>query len=322
MPPPEIALKGRLPEVEIERIWKLFREGERIWARRPDLQAAFPAVHPMDFWFWLMWHGSREEPEVARLMYPEPPTHLMYRVVGQEATPRGFLEGGLVDWRRMHLCLTEGGFEFERGGRVLDFGCGCGRILRFFARYASTCKFSGADVDEGAVDWCRQIFDFATFERLLHRPPSPFPSGHFDAVYAFSVFSHLPETLHRAWLEELFRITRPGAVVVLTIQGRRVIDKMIARGSPSDIPSSAELRRDLPRILKDGLAFYPFRKLTLQNERNQQHFDEWDLEQYGSTFILPHYVHDRWTDLFDVVSLHLAPDDWQDYVVLRRLPRG
>jgi len=54
---------------------------------------------------------------------------------------------------------------------------------------------------------------------------------------------------------------------------------------------------------------------------NQQHFDAWDLEEYGSTFILDSYFGAKWTDLFHVVSWHAAPDDWQDYVILRRRPR-
>src|SRR4249920_2528271 len=117
-------LRGRFPEVQNARIQKLFQEGERIWASRADLQAAFPDVRLWDYWFWMMWHGSSEVPELALRMYPEPPPHLMHRVVGEQSTPKTFLHGGLQDWRRIRLCLTEGGFDFDRGGRVLDFGCG------------------------------------------------------------------------------------------------------------------------------------------------------------------------------------------------------
>jgi len=53
---------------------------------------------------------------------------------------------------------------------------------------------------------------------------------------------------------------------------------------------------------------------------NQQHFAAWDLEEYGSTFILDSYFGAKWTDLFHVVSWHAAPDDWQDYAILRWRP--
>lgn len=307
-----------LPQTANERLSKLFREAERVRASRPDLVATFPDVRSWDYWFWFLWHGSREDPKLEALHYPSPPPYLMHRVVGEHITPRTFLDGGALDWRRIHLSLLEGGFDFARGGRVLDFGCGCGRILRNFARYAPICQLVGADVDAGAIEWCRANLDFAKFEALPVRPPSSFPDASFDAVYAFSVFSHLPEGSHRRWLEELHRITRPGAIVVLTVQGQRTIDKMIARRSPSDTPPHDVLQRELPRIDETGFAFYPYQRLQMHDERNQRHFDEWDLEQYGSTFILPKYFFERWRDLFHVVCWSQAPDDWQDYVILRR----
>ena len=241
-------------------------------------------------------------------------------MVGEAADERTFRLGGLFDWRRMVLSLLEGGFDFQRGGRVLDFGCGCGRILRHFARYAPTCDLSGTDVDEVAVRWCRENLDFAAFEVLPKRPPSPFPDASFDAVFAFSVFSHLPETLHRAWLEDLFRITKPGALLVVTVQGTRVIDRMIARNLSADVPTADVLRRDLGRILESGFAFYPYGRHIYGDRQNQEFYDGWDFEQYGSTFILDRYFRTRWSDLFHVVSWNPAPDDWQDYVILRRLP--
>jgi len=337
-------MSARLPSIQYKRIAGLFEQAERIWTSRPDVQKAYPDICHWEFWYWLMWHGSREYSEIAELIYPDPPSHLMHRVVGQEATSRSFLESGLVDWRRLYLSLVEGGFNFDAGGRVLDFGCGCGRILRLFSRYAATCDLYGGDVDAEAVNYCASTLDFARFSVLGKLPPTSFPRESFDAVYAFSVFSHLPERVHRLWLEDLFRIMRPAGILVLTVQGRRVIEKMIARqlGGLSrlrfplplfrrviermiarfldyDIPSSKDLQRDLPEIERTGFAFYPYRQLKFDDFRNQQHFDEWDLETYGSCFIMESYIRKQWTDLFQVVSWHAAPDDWQDYVILARL---
>ena len=44
----------------------------------------------------------------------------------------------------------------------------------------------------------------------------PYPDDSFDVVYACSVFSHLPETLHLLWLAEIRRVLRPGGVLVAT----------------------------------------------------------------------------------------------------------
>jgi hypothetical protein len=43
-----------------------------------------------------------------------------------------------------------------------------------------------------------------------------------------------------------------------------------------------------------------------------------DSRLYGMTFILRHYIEEKWTELFDLVSFSEAPGDYQDVVVLRR----
>jgi SAM-dependent methyltransferase len=218
-------------------------------------------------------------------------------------------------------CLREGGFDPTREGSLLDFGSGCGRILQFFALYAATVELHGADVDAEAVAWCAKHLDFARFEVLGPQPPSPFEARRFDAVFAFSVFSLLPEELHGAWLDEIARITKPGAAVVLTTQGHHVVDELMSRRA-NEFPPPELLAKRLPELERTGFAFFPYRRLRFRDPENVAHFEEWDLERYGSTFILEPYIRRHWTRHFDLVAHHAAPDDWQDYVVLRRRSGG
>src|SRR5262245_52352300 len=309
-------MSASLPNIQYRRIARLFEQGNRVWNSRPDVQKTFPDIRHWDYWFWLLWLGSQDYPEIADLIYPDPPSYLMQRVTGQ-ITSRSFLESGLVDCRRMYLSMAGSRCDFGKGGHILDFGCGCGRILRLFSRYAGTCEFHGGDVDAGALDYCAKTLDFARFSVLQKSPPSAYPNEYFDGVYAYSVFSHLPERMHRLWLEDLFRIMRPGAILVLTVQGRRVIDLMVERRWKSDVPSSSDLLRELPKIEREGFAFYPYERLDFDDLQNREHFAKWDLKEYGSCFIMENYVRSQWTGLFEVVSWRAAPDGWQDYVVLR-----
>jgi SAM-dependent methyltransferase len=98
---------------------------------------------------------------------------------------------------------------FSRKGRlrILDFGCGCGRITRHLPVIFPNADVLGVDIDAEAVDWCRGHLHGVRFDVGPGHPPSPFPSGSFDLVLAVSVFSHLPEALQAAWLPELARIT-------------------------------------------------------------------------------------------------------------------
>ena len=313
-----LAERSMFPGVRFPRLNAIFRLGERIWSEREDLQERFPLDRAADYWYWLLWHGLGSRAEWASQLYPSPEPHLIHRVVGESTGAAEYLRGGLVDGWRIDGCLREAGFDPARGGRLLDFGAGCGRILQYFAVYASSCRLVGCDVDEGAMDWCGKHLDFAEFRPLPMQPPSPLASGEFDAVYAFSVFSHLPEALQRRWLEEIARITRPGAAVVVTVHGRHVIDEIVSGRRPHETPTPQQLARALPELEQRGFAFFPYRKLRFRDIENDRYYSTWDLDQYGDAFVLEPYVRTRWTDLFEVVAYHDAPDDWQDYVVLRR----
>jgi SAM-dependent methyltransferase len=166
--------------------------------------------------------------------------------------------------------------------------------------------------------WCREHLDYAGFRGITRRPPTPFADREFDAVYAFSVFSHLPEKLHLAWLAELARITRPGAALVLTVHGRHVIDEIVSGRRAHANPTPQALARANAELEQHGFAFFPYRELRFRDRENKRFFASWDLEEYGDTFVLERYVREHWTRWFEVVALHEAPDDWQDYVVLRR----
>lgn len=308
------------------RVCEILEIATALHARRPDLQDAFELDDPEGiarYWYWLHWQGLLDEfcdeaPRLRDLAWPRPPAHLTGRVVGEESDETSFSQGGLVDWRRIRACLVTGGFDFERGGRLLDFGVGCGRIIRYFALYGATCTFAGCDVDAEAVAWCRSALDFATFASHEADPPTTFENGSFDGVYGFSVFSHLPEDRHLAWLEELHRITRPGATVVLTTMGVHCAQVVAEGKREHPHPDPAVMEEHLPRLEAGEFLFFPYRQLSFQHRQNEAHFSEWDLQQYGTTYLSEAYIRRRWSDWFDVVAFDPAADDWQDYVVLKR----
>ncbi|MCP6725914.1 class I SAM-dependent methyltransferase, partial [Klebsiella pneumoniae] len=82
-------------------------------------------------------------------------------------------------------------------GSVLDFGCGCGRVTRWWADFEGAV--AGSDVNAEAVAWCRENLGFASFEQNALAPPLDFDDASFDLVYALSVFTHLTEELQLAW---------------------------------------------------------------------------------------------------------------------------
>jgi SAM-dependent methyltransferase len=306
-----------LPSVTHPRIAELFRIAQEIWSEREDLRATYSVITSPEFWAWIAWHGVDEYPELARANFAWPPLHLVERVGGVTTDHRIFREGGIVDWRRMVQQLTGAGFKFE-GASVLDFGCGCGRILRYFARYAGSARFVGVDVDATPLEWCRREMDFGEFERIPLLPPTGLPQGGFDALYSYSVFSHIPRESQLAWLEEFARVLRPGGFAVLTYHGDRAVERWLAGETPSEAPRPQQLRDSLPQLRREGILFFPFGSMRTPNPENIDHWQRLDRAQYGNVFLTREFIEREWTRHFAIASHTSAPDDWQDYVVLCR----
>jgi SAM-dependent methyltransferase len=131
-----------------------------------------------------------------------------------------FLGSGRRDADRMVEVLGEAGFTLAPGTRVLDFGCGPGRVLRWLPDHVDGW---GVDLNADRIAWCQTAlsppFRFATCGTYPHLP---FGDDTFDLVYAGSVFTHLAE-LADTWLLELLRLTAPGGMLYLTIHDQATV---------------------------------------------------------------------------------------------------
>jgi SAM-dependent methyltransferase len=106
---------------------------------------------------------------------------------------------------------------------ILDFGCGCGRVIRHWAGLAA--RVHGVDFNPRPVAWCRRHLPFASFKVNHLRPPLDYEDGQFH-LYALSVFTHLPEELQKPWLRELCRVTAVGGHIILSVHGERYRDNL------------------------------------------------------------------------------------------------
>jgi SAM-dependent methyltransferase len=154
---------------------------------------------------------------------PVPPSHLIVRVAG---TPDAawFLESGRLAADSIRDAIGRAGTRVEELGSILDFGCGCGRVIRNWAQLDA--EIAGSDLSGDAVNWCRDNLRFAHFETNGLSPPLAFGDASFDLAYALSVFTHLPEAIQYEWVDELHRVTRPDAYVLLTTHGDRYLERL------------------------------------------------------------------------------------------------
>jgi SAM-dependent methyltransferase len=133
-------------------------------------------------------------------------------------------------------------FSFD-GKRVLDFGCGAGRVLRQFEREARSGEFWGCDLYEPTISWLAENltppFRFYVSEGL----PLPHQDDHFDLIYAISVFTHITGDWAE-WMLELHRILRPGGFLLATFIGPRLWERSLNRKIDEDDLGMAMLRLD------------------------------------------------------------------------------
>jgi SAM-dependent methyltransferase len=170
------------------------------------------------FRVWEALQALVPRPRVAVEGPPLPPRRLMVRVAGT-ADPGWFLRSGRAafDAIAAHVPLAD-------LDAVLDFGCGCGRVTRYWVGFAGSV--AGSDLDAPAVEWCRRNLPFARFEANGLAPPLVFEDASFDLVYALSVFTHLTGDLQTAWRDELRRLLRPGGHLLVTTHGRSYLPRL------------------------------------------------------------------------------------------------
>ncbi len=156
--------------------------------------------------------------------------------------------GELVPPRRLSFVgagdFEETGREFlgyftELGGlrpddRVLDVGCGIGRMAVPLTGYLEGGSYAGFDVGREMIRWCeRNItarhpafeFTWAPVYNSKYNPFGhldgtefhfPYEDGSFDFAFATSLFTHLLRSEARHYLMETARVLRPGGRCLLT----------------------------------------------------------------------------------------------------------
>ncbi len=103
--------------------------------------------------------------------------------------------------------------------KILDFGCGSGRLLELFSD--KKIKYYGVDVSEKLVEIAsnKHSRENTRFSKINTRQTSlSFNNDFFNTIYSIAVFHHFPgKEYQEKMAKELFRITKPGGRVVITV---------------------------------------------------------------------------------------------------------
>ena len=232
----------------------------------------------------------------AHERFPMPPEANIKRVIGDTSAVR-YAMGGATIFKNLEACLGELGRGWPDFPQILDWGCGAGRVTRYLLSEtrSSVC---GADIDPGNIAWCRSALTAGEFTTVPLRPPTAFADRRFDLVIGLSVLTHLSEADQWAWLSELRRITRPGALVFLSVSG----------------PTQFAYTGFQPRLYRQLQAqgFLDLARDPALDGVISEH------DYYRAAFHSRDYIVSRWTEYFEVVAIIDAIAAVQDFVVLRR----
>jgi SAM-dependent methyltransferase len=163
-------------------------------------------------------------PQIGPDGVPLPPPLLRVKVAG--TADRGeFLAQSFEAAKTIREALAACGDPIEEVKSLLDFGCGCGRVLRQWASLPAT-DVHGTDYNPNLIAWCRGNLRFATFSVNGLAPPLVYEDERFDLAFAISVFTHLTPDLEHRWIAELHRVLRPGGRLLLSTRGTAWVDHL------------------------------------------------------------------------------------------------
>lgn len=202
-------------------------------------------------------------------------------------------------WNFMRVVLRYAGganVPLDGSATMLDFGCGWGRHTRFLLKYAHPDNIYGVDVNSGMIERCRRLFGGCNFMRVSPFPPSVFRDGLFDLLLGYSVFSHLSPACADAWIEEFGRIVRPGGMVIMTTQGRSLLD--LCRRLRATGAQQTTHEKLLAAAFTDEAAAY--RAYDGGEFLFTSHLGP--DASYGEALIPRGYIEQRWLGQFDLVD--------------------
>jgi len=219
---------------------------------------------------------------------PVPSLDLRKRIMGVAADNdiegNHFLSKGLSDLGVIKTIYETyaGRGKFEEAC-VLDWGVGCGRMIRHLPTSVHQKAF-GADVDPKGINWCREKMGFGRYEILKPSTKMEILDDSFDLIYSHSVLTHLGEEEQFFWLQELNRVSR--GVMILSVHGLY---------SAACIAGWAQIPNVLADWFKSG-----FKDSQIPNSDINDVVSEGYYRDVAHT---PQYIYDNWSRYLHVVDI-------------------
>ena len=146
---------------------------------------------------------------------------------GPEAARDYYFRAARFLLERLLKVVEEAGID-PASSAILDFAAGYGRFSRLFVRCFR--RVTTADLDPRMIEFCSRELGTESFLSSTD-PRAIRPTPDYDVVFAFSLFTHLPEGTWRTWLQILWAFVRPGGMLVFSTRSPALSRSMDAAAS-------------------------------------------------------------------------------------------
>jgi glycosyltransferase involved in cell wall biosynthesis/cyclopropane fatty-acyl-phospholipid synthase-like methyltransferase len=274
----------------------------------------------LEDWLWINSRGVFEHEELRPLVAPFPPDDLVQVTSGVDCQ-ENFAKHGVDIFSALDANCVKPLLESKR---ILDFGCGCGRLSRMFKGFRG--ELHGCDIDRRLVNWMQKNLTFMKVKQSSVRPPLPYDNSFFDTIISISIFSHLKESDQDLFLRELARVSAPGGQLLITVHGERALQRAREESRIFEMLSFDAAHLDSACEAAASAKHYFIRQeghlTTIPKEqsstRDLKHKAINDPYEYGIAFVPESYVYDHWSKFFNVIRVVKGGiHDFQDIVVLQ-----
>jgi 2-polyprenyl-3-methyl-5-hydroxy-6-metoxy-1,4-benzoquinol methylase len=229
---------------------------------------------------------------------PMPDAARRTRVHGGDSESSFLIEGFTTYKKLQQVLKTKFNKDYDDFSNILDWGCGCGRMTRYF-KALKKAGVTGVDIDADNIHWNQQNLDFGSYTAIPPHPPTGLPESTYDLLIGISIFTHLGEKDQFEWLAELARIAADGAILLMTVHGDTTV-----------------CRSNLPYNLFNTLRAQGF--LDVGPNPNLAGVLE-EEDYYRNTYHTRSYIEKNWLTYFEIIDiLPGLIGNHQDLVILRK----
>lgn len=109
--------------------------------------------------------------------------------------------------------------------KILDFGCGKGKIIDEIIRINNKADITGVDVSNTALNFARKKYKKFKFIKIDDGERLPFNKNSFDFITSLDVLEHVYDT--ELIFSELARILKSGGKILITVPYYGLIKNLI-----------------------------------------------------------------------------------------------